>query len=254
MKTNFFRPFVLAGLLLLGACSSDGDKDPDPAPGENEQEMEFSNCRVVQTDRIGFSSYYFQYDDQGRLTQRSYGDDQINEISYGNGSLTIKWYNDGELHRTQKVVINAAGLAIRSETSYEKPDKKEDYIDFQYDEKNQLIRQTTTREGETFENHIVYQWLNGNLIAESKPDGSDMTTYTYDENERSQPAHWFHGSGLSVGYFTIRTKNRVTSVTLPGGDTYTHTYDEDEQGLIQSVTIDPPSDSSYTREFTYECD
>lgn len=251
MNTNLLRQSALSAMLLLAACSS--DDEPNPLAGDNDQEMEFANCRVVETHRDGFSSEYYQYDEEGRLTYRSNGD-YHNEISHTEGSLIIKWYYEGELDRTEKVQINAAGLATRSETTYEDPDKKKNYIDFQYDDKNQLIKETKTKEGETYEMHVVYQWLNGNMIAESKPDGTNKTTYTYDENERSQNAHWFQQSGIKVGYFTIRTKNRVTSVTLPDGEKYTHAYDEDEKGLIQSVTINRSSSNSITREYTYDCD
>lgn len=46
----------------------------------------------------------------------------------------------------------------------------------------------------------------------------------------------------------------IPKITVPNGDTYTHSHNVNDDGRIESVTIKPSNNNAYTKAFTYACD
>jgi hypothetical protein len=250
MKNRILRSLLFTMIILCAACSS---KDEDPGPNDKGVlPGEFFNCRIIRIDRDGFDPTLYTYDDQGRLEFSSFSG-YTAEYSYGVNQVTGKFFSDGDLTKTETVDLNDAGLAVRVEVDYVNESLKTTYSDFEYDSQHHLLKRTNSREGSTSVNHIVYQWVDGNMVAESKPDGSQMTTYTYSNNS-VQPADWFNTHALAIGYYTIRNKNMVSTITLSSGDVFEHSYSADETGRFNAMHVNPSGSASYTNAFTYECD
>lgn len=245
----FKRRFcVLVSMILFSACSDEGDATPD----DNEVVGEFMNCRITLIERENFSDDVYTYNDDGRLIAFD-GGSRDYEYSYSGNTTTIKYYSYGELQRTETVTNNDAGFAISIKAVYENGVTPTRFTNFEYDDNNQLVKKTVKDEGNTDEDHTVYQWLDGNMVAETDLDDDDMTTYTY-SSDPTQPAEWFNVINLDRGYVTIRNKNRVSKITNPNGTTFSHSYNEDDNGRIEAVTISPSNSSPYTKNYSYECD
>ena len=240
---------LLTTTLLVASCSDDSNPQ---APPENNPVGEFMNCRIVKMERENFDDRIYIYNGDGKLTFHDASNASY-EYSYNGSITTIKYYYSEELQRTETVTNNSAGFATHIEAVYENGITPTKLTDFEYDDKNQLIKSTVKNEGETDEDHTVYQWLDGNMIAETDLDDDDLTTYVY-SSDLTQPAEWFNQINLERGYVTIRNKNRLTKITVPSGTTYTHSYNENDDGRIESLTIKPSDSNPYTKKFTYECD
>lgn len=248
MKNKVIWALFVIGCAMFNGCSGDdSDVTPDPQAGG-----EFDHCRLIQSDRLNFSSHLFTYDDQGRVIKHESGAN-LYEVTYAADEIVVKKYSSGDLERTETVKVNSAGMAIHVEAVYENGVTPKRTTDFEYDGQGQLVKKTESNAGNPTQYHTVYQWHDGNLVAESEPDLSDMTKYTYN-SEPSQPADWFHQLNLERGYATIKTKNRLTSTTVPHGVVYARSYKEDDKGLIKSVTVSPSDRDTYTETFTYDCE
>jgi hypothetical protein len=249
MKRPLLRILLVATVISTAACNGD---EGDPDTSDNNPTLgEFSNCRVIQIDRAGFDGTTYTYDEQGRLKTSSFHT-YTSEYSYLGNQMTGMHYSDGDLTRTETIDLNSAGLATHVEADYVSS-QKTTYIDFEYDTKNHLVKRSDSREGSAVIKHRVYQWVKGNMVAESDPDGSDMTTYTYTD-EPVHPAEWFNVVALAEGYFVIRNKNRISSIINSSGDTFSHQYSTDENGMVDEIHIDPSGSAEYTQGFSFECD
>lgn len=236
-------------VLFITACS----EDSEPATPENQETPgEFMTCRITSIARENFDDHTYTYNDAGKIISHVFGNSSY-EYSYNGKITTIKWYYQGELQRTETVTNNDAGFAVSIKAEYENDFTPTRYTTFEYDGKNQLARKSAKDEGNTNENHTVYQWVEGNMVAESDPDQDNMITYNY-SSKLTQPAEWFNEINLERGYVTIRNKNRLSKITNPNGTTYTHSYDEDDDGRIEAVTISPSNNNSYTKHYSFSCD
>lgn len=240
---------LIAGVALFNGCGGD---DKTPSPQQPGGIGEFENCRVIRTDRQNFDSHLYEYDQQGRIVKHTFSDREF-EVSYNANGLVARRYYKGKLTSTENVAVNSAGLASSVEIMYENARTPKKFIDFEYNAEGKLFKKTEKDEGDTHENHTVYQWYEGNMVAESKPDLSRMTKYTYNNN-LVQPAEWFGSNKRDRGYEIIRNRNRVRSIEDPDGVIYSHAYSEDDSGLIMSITISPSGGNPYTKRFTYDCD
>jgi hypothetical protein len=239
---------VLVCIIVLAACGDDGEVNPE----KNEVLGEFMNCRITLMERENFSDDIYTYNNDSKLIAFD-GGSATYEYSYAGKITTIKYYSYGELQRTETVTNNDAGFATQIKAVYENGITPTRFTDFEYDGNNQLVKKTVKDEGDTDEDHTVYQWFEGNMVAETDMDDDDVTTYTY-TSDLTQPAEWFSVINLERGYVTIRNKNRVSKITNPNGTTFTHSYNEDDTGRIEAVTISPSNNDPYTKEYSYECD
>jgi hypothetical protein len=241
--------YPLFSFFLLLACS---DKNSDPQPAlENPGSRKFDNCRVVSAARENFKTVYYEYDDQLRLTLTTNEESYKAEYSYSGNQITIKTYSYGDLATTLTITTNDSGLPLQAVKVYANGVLKTTTTLYEYNDKEQLVKTSETREGSVSVNHTIFQWQDGNMVAESEPDGSKMTKYTYSDKE-NQPVDWFGEIGIDYGLRAIRNKNRVKTITIPNGDVFTHSYSENNDGLITSETIDSP-DYHYTQVYTHEC-
>ncbi len=245
MKTS--NPLFFLMILCLVACSDEGN---EPGPDETSERM-FENCRVTKSERENFSASVYTYEEQGRLKTYTRGESYAAEYTYGINVTTVKTYSYGDLATTLTVTTDENGFPLNYEKVHANGILKTETVTYQYDAKNQLVRIVKTTEGSTTEKHTVFQWHEGNMVAESEPDGTKMTKYTYGQ-EINQPADWFGEIGVDYGLRAIRNKNRLKTITDPDGDVFSHSYNEDDNGRIKSETITTP-DITYTKHYTYEC-
>lgn len=237
---------LLAALISLSGCSKDENVDPViPAGGE------FFNCRIIQGSREGFAIKTYKYDDQGRITEFVNASSTF-ESTYSGNQQVINVYYAGDLSRVETVTLNDAGFAIVVEKDHQVASLDDERTTYEYNNQNQLLKRTVAYDGRTSETITVYQWVEGNLVAESRPDLTRMTKYTYTDKP-DQPATWFSLNNTERGYKLIANKNRPASLIQEDGDVFTYSYNTKEDGLIESITTTTP-DRSYTETFLYECD
>jgi hypothetical protein len=229
-----------------------GDKSDDPEPETNDPlAREFENCRVVSSARTNFSTVVYEYDEQQRLKFMTNNETTSHEYSYNGNEITIKTYSHNDLQSTITVTTDDSGLPLQVVTKYANAVLKTGTKVYEYNDKKQLVKTMTSREGSTIVNHMVYQWIDGNMVAESEPDGSKLTTYTYTD-DKNQPVDWFGEIGVDYGLRAIRNKNRVKTITIPNGDVFEHSYSEDSNGLITAMTVNSV-DYDYTNNYTHVC-
>ena len=242
--------FLYFMFLFAAACSGDDEGDPQPG-GTDLGKRKFDNCRVLSSERQNFDTDYYEYDDQQRLKLHTNHNSYKAEYDYNGSQITLKTYSYDELSTTLTITVDGEGRPLQAVKVYANGVLKTETKTYQYDDKGQLVKTTVTKEGSTTEKHQVYQWLDGNMIAESEPDGDKMTKYTYSSKE-NQPVDWFGEIGIDYGLRAIRNKNRVATITLPDGDVFEHTYSEDSNGLVTARSIKTP-DFTYTENHTLEC-
>ena len=239
-------------LLFFFVASCSGDDEGEPQPGGNDLGLrKFENCRVMSEARENFKTTYYEYDDQQRLKLQTNNESYRAEYDYNGSQITLKTYSYDELATTLTITVDGEGRPLQWVKVHANGVLKTETKIYEYDDKGQLVKTTVTYEGSTTEKHQVYQWLDGNMIAESEPDGSKMTKYTYSSKE-NQPVDWFGEIGVDYGLRAIRNKNRVATITDRDGDVFEHSYSEDSNGMVTSRTIKTP-DITYTNEFTLEC-
>jgi hypothetical protein len=240
--------FVLGSIIAFVSCD-----DEEATPEENNEMIgEFMNCRITVITRENFADDVFTYDDNGKLIGFVDGNASY-EYTYNGNTTIVKYYYNDELQRTETVANNDSGFATHVVAVYESEATPTRTTDYQYDDKNQLVKKIVKNQGSDDEDVTVYEWVDGNVVSETEVDDDDVTTYTY-LSELTQPAEWFNELNLGRGYVTIRTKNRVNKITTPSGTTYVHSYDEDDNGRIETIAIAPSNNPTYFKEFTYECD
>lgn len=240
--------FVLGSIIAFIACDDEGATPED----NNEVTGEFMNCRITKITRDNFADDVFTYDDNGKLIGFVDGNASY-EYTYNGNTTVVKYFYSDDLIRTETVTNNDAGFATHVVAVYESDATPTRTTEYQYDDKNQLVKKIVKDEGSDDEDVTVYEWVDGNLVSETELDDDDVTTYTY-LSDLTQPAVWFNELSLGRGYAMVKTKNRLEKITTPNGVTFVHSYSEDDSGLIEMIVIAPSNNSPYFKEFSYECD
>jgi hypothetical protein len=247
MKKILFLSALVSCVFIMQGCSKSGGTESDDQEPEDTDLS--GNCRVIKTTRANFSGSTFEYDDQKRLVKRINGS-YTAEISYAGNTITVIGKSGGNLSSTRTVTVNALGYATNVKTEY--PNINNSYNEaFEYDGK-QLVKITTTRVSNPLPSYTTYQWFEGNMVKETRPNG-DITTWAFDTNELSQKGDYKYLVNLLEGYVTIVNKNRVKKV-VESGVTYDITHVEDETGKIKYYRVVTSDGADYRVDLTYECD
>lgn len=244
MRRTFYFA-LLAVPFLLVQCSKSKPVDSNaPQPGIDP----FANCLVTQTSRDGFQPHYFSYDAQKRLVKHQYSGYE-NLLTYNNNTVINTQTNNGAPHYKRTITINAQGFATNIKVDY--PNGTWTNEAYEYDAERLIKKSTHTNSNATLKN-TTYQWLDGNMIAETAPNG-DITSYTFNTDERFQQGENAGIGELEVGYKTVRNKNRVRTVKSPSGTVTTYGYTEDSEGKIIKKQVTSTAGANYAEIITYKC-
>lgn len=245
MKPTFYSALLALSLFLLSCSKSQNNDDNQPQPPASDP---FANCLVIQTDRDGFQSHYFEYDAQKRLVRHQYSDYE-NILTYnGNTVINTQTYN-GAPHYKRTITVNAQGFATNIKVEY--PNGTWTNEAYEYDGDRLVKKSTHTHSNATLK-HTTYQWMDGNMTAETAPNG-DMTTYTFNTDELFQQGENAGIGELELGYKTVRNKNRVKTTKSPSGTTTTYGYSEDSEGKITRKQVTSTSGANYAETIKYKC-
>ena len=245
---RFYTLTAIAGLMIFQSCTKNSTDDTGGDQGPQTVTDPFANCRVTEIARHNFATNYLEYDAQRRLVRYHY-DDYDRKFTYSGNTIDIDSRHKGDPFMKYKITVNQNGLAakVRSEPQTNAYWREDVY---EYDG-TRVVKRTETGHNITSPRVYVYQWLDGNMVAEVAP-GNKITKYTYDTNEAAQPADYLR-LDTHNGYIIVKNKNRVKSITNQNGDTFTASYSEDANGLIKSVTVKTPSNTTYTENYKYNC-
>ena len=206
------------------------------------------NCRVIQFDRQNSPTHFYEYDGQKRVIRHQFAD-YVNTISYALNVIENVQTNQGNPFVKYIITLNSDGFATNVKSEY--PNNTWANDAFEYDGPR-AIKKTHTTSSSITQKHTLYQWLDGNMIAETAPDGK-ITSYTFDTNEAFQYGDYHGFMELERSYKTVRNKNRVKSVKLPSGAVYSISYAEDDKGLVKSYNVTSGSSVNYTVSPKYNC-
>lgn len=244
MKQTFYSALLAIPLFFIQCSKSKTVDNNLPQPGTDP----FANCLVTETNRDGFQPHYFNYDAQKRLVRHQYSDYE-NILTYsGNTVINTQTYS-GAPHYKRTIVVNAQGFATNIRVDY--PNGTWTNEAYEYDA-GRLIRKSTHTNSNATLKHTTYQWVDGNMVAETAPDG-DITSYTFNTAELFQQGENAGIGELEVGYKTVRNKNRVKTIKSPSGTITTYGYSEDSDGKIVRKQVTSTSGANYAVTNTYKC-
>lgn len=245
MKLTFYSALLAIPFLFVQCSKSKTDDNSLPEPGADP----FANCLITKTERDGFQPHYFSYDAQKRLVKHQYSGYE-NILTYNNNTVINTQTYNGAPHYKRTIALNAQGFATNIRADY--PNGTWTNEAYEYDGDRLVKKSTHTNSSATLK-HTSYQWLDGNMIAETAPDG-DVTTYTFNTEERFQQGENAGIGELEVGYKTVRNKNRVKTLKSPSGTVTTYSYTEDNEGKIIQKQVTSTNGANYTVSNTYKCD
>jgi hypothetical protein len=254
MKKQITTALLIAVVTVVASCSKK-DKDVKPPVQGKPDKGAFSNCRITAMAREGFNhTDRFAYNAQGELTDW-FGHNSHHTYSVSKNRVVINYYRDTVHVRKITADLNGVGLATRVETEQFGLYPRKDYIDYKYDDKNQLYLTSYTYSGAVSPTHYNHQWLDGNLVATSDAKGNLLISYTY-TSDPIQPADLLNLTNLIQGYSTVRNKNLISTMkTGEKQDVFKFSYVKDEKGLIKSISMDGPGTGPDPRDiYSYECD
>lgn len=246
MKQIFYSSLFALSIFFLSCSKSENNADNPPQP-QTGTEL-FANCVVIQTDRNGFQSHYFEYDAQKRLVKHKYSGYE-NTLTYNGNTVTNTQTTDGQPHYKRIITVNAKGFATNIRVEY--PNGTWTNEAYEYDGDRLIKKSTHTNSNATLK-HTAYQWLDGNMVGETAPTG-DITTYTFNTDEFFQKGENAGIGELEVGYKTVRNKNRVKTTKSPSGTVTTYGYSEDSEGKITRKQVTSTSGANYAETIKYQC-
>lgn len=224
--------------------------------------------------------YYFEYDEKGRVTLVRTEDpeaDGTNEITYGDGTVTIYTTGEDGYEETSVFTLNEDGYVksfSRKESSGESVEGT-----IVYDE-NGYVKSGTriVRSGSENEYTDTAEWEDGNLVKAcmgssvgepdkttavmkyNNPDYVNTPTINLDLNYLICSTEWLDClmmDGLYLQPFGYMGKRSALYMTeerdMYSGDYYTYTYDYDELGRPVTIHKVRHTDDTYyvSEEYTY---
>jgi hypothetical protein len=242
MKKTLFA--ALVALLFVHCIKSDDDTNPTPP----EETNPFANCLVTRTERDGFEPHIFSYDNQKRLIKHQYSGYE-NVLTYSGNTIINTQTLDGNPHYKKTITTNDKGFATKIKLENPNGTWREEV--YEYDG-TRVVKKSVTTNSSVSPKHTFYQWLDGNMVGETDPDG-DITSYTFNTDELFQQGENAGIGELEVGYKIIRNKNRIKSIKSPSGTITNHSYSEDNQGKIIRRQVSSSSGSNYSEKILYTC-
>lgn len=218
--------FLCATMLTFGfvACSDDDDDKDDEKTAFLVNKISIENHQWPEDSE----EFTFNYDNSGKITSLSYGEDGVITVSYEKSKITIKYagYNEPDV-----LTLNDKGYVTSSNS-------EGDEYKYTYDGQGQLIKIEESGDAYSF------TWKDGNIIKISGGDDySYIYTYTSHDNKANIDLSAFLGDQmkeemfLPEAYGKMNKKLLETCTIKEDGDIdeYRYEYTFNEQGVVTKV-------------------
>ena len=241
-------------LLIVASCKktlNDNDKSKEETCSLKEITTTYDGSDDLKT--------VYKYDDQGRVTQMQYADDNYSE-NYTYSATQIKEViNDGSDVITTTFQLDATGKIVSGSTKYPASmsyyDSTSEYI---YNSEGYLAewKRTTTGANATITSS-KYTYTSGNLA--SIKNGSSTTTITYTSEETPPNFYFdlpngypFFATHALKKYFGKVSKNLMSKITWESGFE-SYSYEKEAKGQISKVTSTYDDGTVEVSAITYDC-
>lgn len=232
---------LLSTIALFVSCSS-GDDSTNNEQNNNNNQIPISEIKgkiksmeytYYVTDQNGNKTSYkstaeYSYGSNGYISNTKVTDTYENSISYQyydyNGNNIEKWryQMSGENYES---VYTYSGNVILKETNNEQGGLH--VRDFQYNSKNEKIKETYFRNTNVLSSITDYTYVNGNIVKEvisykenGAPTGPVTRTYTYDNKNIAY-------KGAFPENYLVTTGMSKNNIIKDNDDVYTYEYNSD---------------------------
>ena len=241
-------------LLVVASCKktlNDKDKSKEETCSLKEMITTYDGSDDLKT--------VYKYDDQGRVTQMQYADDNYAE-NYTYSATQIKEViNDGSDVITTTFQLDATGKIVSASTKYPASmsyyDSTSEYIYNAEGYLGELKRTTTGVNGTTTSSKYTY--ANGNLTSIKSASSTTIITYTNEEIPSNFYLDLPNGYPLFAThalkkYFGKVSKNMILKVTWQSGFE-SYSYEKDAKGQVNKVTSTYDDGTEEVSAITYNC-